>query len=525
MDFFTLLRQQQQDFCHRLETAQLSLDEQNYLSPELIIIEQDVIEKITIESIQETENILQKYKLDYSHKQILNTIFYSKLVEHGFSSLSDQLFSLIPSSPENINFHSYSVTQHNFCLKNNNDIRLLLKSYHGDFEHGILTLSNQEFNEHDLFVFSICPSSLNQELHKFPILFLGFITKDLIKENVYYNNSLKFNLSVQELLYIGGLNDYLTSNFEIKKDDFSKINIFLKKGEYQQVIALLEQEKDDSLPPDKLFFLKGICYYRLGKKSQAIDCFFKVIKLNRDSYLSYHWLGKIYQDLQDYKRALSYYNAEIKICGVNFFAYFNRGLVHCKLDNFLQALDDYNIAVKINQSFFHTFYNRGFIFYKLGDYYGAIDNYLQALKLNPDLAPAYYNLAIIYQELSNYKKAIESYEQAIKIKKNYIEAYYNLAILQANIGLYKQSIETYEKILSINNNFIPAIYNHKSLALLLKKEGHIILSPDDKSTHIEHTIADVIKVIPEEKNYNYPAKYQDKLAAIKNKSFNFLAID
>lgn len=525
MDSFTLLRQQQQDFCHRLDVAKLSLDKDNYLSTELIIVGQDIIEKITLESIHETEDIVHQYKLSYPHKQILNIIFYSRLVEYGFSSLYGQLFSLISSPSQNLNFQSYRITQHHFCLNSNNNIQLLLKSYHGELEHGILTLSEQEFNEHDVFVFCLCPATLNQEMHQFPILFLGFITKELIKESVYYNNNLKFNLQVQDLFYIGGLADFFTMPSEVKKDDFSHINIPLKKGEYHRVISILEQEKGDNLPLDKLFFIKGICYYRLGQKQRAIDCFLKVIKSNRNFSLAYHWLGRVYQDLEDYRRALSYYNAEINVSHLNFFAYFNRAFVHYKLNNFIQALDDYNVAVKINQSFFHTFYNRGFICYKLGDRYGAIDNYLQALKLNPDLASAYYNLAIIYQELSNYKQAIASYKQAIKIKRNYIQAYYNLAILQANMGLYKQSIETYEMILSINDSFIPAIYNHKSLVLLLKKEGHIILSEEDEATHVGDSMVDVIKIRSEDKTPNHLRQSKGKSPAINRDTFNFFAVD
>ncbi len=536
MDVFTLLRQQQLDFCRRLEVGKSLLDEEHYFSKELVILEQNVIEKVTLESIQEAEDIIHQYQFDYPRQQILNTVFYGKLVEYSFSSRYGHLFSFIPNNPEYINFDSYTVTQHHLYFKNNHDIRILLKACHGDFNNSVLTLSTQEFNEHDVFVFSLCPHDLTQNMHTFPLLLLGFITKDLIKKNVYYNNNLKFNLEIQDLLYIGGFIDYFTvspdSNavsFEVisNNNKLSPVNIPLKKGEYNQVVEILNTEQDDSLPPHKLLFLKGICYYRLGQKRKAIDCFLQVINLNSDSYFSYHWLGQIYQDMEEYERALNCYNTEIKLNSINFFAYFNRALVHNKLDNFVQALDDYNVAVKINQSFFQTFYNRGIICYKLGDYYGAIDNYLQALKINPDLPNAHYNLAIIYQQLNNYKQAIASYQQAIELKKNYINAYYNLAILQANIGLYKQSIETYETILTIDPSFIPAIYNHKSLVLLLKKEGNIILSENDSSSHIAHAVADIINVSRENNTtYSSEEKSNDNFSIMNNhRSFDFLAID
>lgn len=538
MDFFTLLHQQQLDFCHRLEVGKSFLDEEHYLSTELVMLEQNIIEEVTLESIQETEDIVRESKVTYPSQQILNTIFYGKLVEKGFLSRYGNLLSLTHNHHENIDFNSYSITKHYFYFNNHHDMGILLKAYHGDFD-SILTLSNQEFNESDVFVFCICPHILTQDAYKFPILFLGFITKEFIKENIYYNNNLKFNLEIRDLLYIGGFSDYFTIpshphgvsdiSDKVTKNQFSPVNIFLKKGEYNQVIELLEKQKDDNLPSDKLFFLQGICYYRLGENRKAIDCFLKVIKFNSNSFLSYHWLGQIYQDLEEYGRALSCYNAEIKICDLNFFAYFNRALVQTKLDNLLQALDDYNIAIKINPNFFQTFYNRGLISHQLGDHYSAIENYLQALKINPQLASGYYNLAIVYQELSNYKEAIASYEKAIKIKKNYTKAYYNLAILQANIGLYKHSIETYEKLSTIDKDFIQGIYNHKSLVLLLKKEGHIILSENDNDnvSHIADAVADVIKVINPEDKITYTSKEQPEkhFSIINNKSFKFFPVD
>ncbi|PHV61223.1 tetratricopeptide repeat protein [Cyanobacterium aponinum] len=526
MDSANLLRQQQLDFYSRLEKNKLSLNEQNYYFKELVMVGQNTIEEITLESIQMAEDIIRQYEFNYPRKQILNTIFYRQLLENGFLSHYGYLLSLETSNPENINFCSQGVTQHNFLLKKNNNIKVLLKAYHGNFNDTQLNLTDIEFEENDIFIFCLCPDNLENYQSEFPILFLGFIPKKFIQENMSEGNYLVIHLAVKDLLYIGGLEDYLTSFINAINNLFAEVKVYLKKGEYNKVIDLINKDNKKNLPYEKLNLLKGICYYRLGQNANAISSFLKTVEINQQSYLSYHWLGKIYYDLGNYGRALSNYNAEIKICGLNFFAYFNRASVHYKLNNLVQALDDYNVAIKINQNFFQTFYNRGILYYKLGDKYAAIDNYLQAIKINPDLASAHFNLAILYQELSNYKQAIASYQEAIKINPNHINAYYNLAILEANLGLYKRSIETYEKILAIEPNFLPAIYNHKSLVLLLKKEGHIILSENEKSSHIAHAVADIINVSYEEKvDSSLQQNSPNNPSILENNPFDFLAID
>lgn len=126
MDSANLLRQQQLDFYSRLEKNKLSLNEQNYDFKELVMVGQNTIEEITLESIQIAEDIIRQYEFSYPRKQILNTIFYRQLLENGFLSHYGYLLSLETSNPENINFRSQGVTQHNFLLKKNNNINMLL---------------------------------------------------------------------------------------------------------------------------------------------------------------------------------------------------------------------------------------------------------------------------------------------------------------------------------------------------------------------------------------------------------------
>lgn len=84
MDSANLLRQQQLDFYSRLEKNKLSLNEQNYDFKELVMVGQNTIEEITLESIQIAEDIIRQYEFNYPRKQILNTIFLPSITRKWF---------------------------------------------------------------------------------------------------------------------------------------------------------------------------------------------------------------------------------------------------------------------------------------------------------------------------------------------------------------------------------------------------------------------------------------------------------
>lgn len=472
MDWTTPLKAQQQDFYSRFLLDNLLYCPTNYHHSEVVEIKSNIIEKINVESILESEEIANKYNLTYPLKEVLETIFYRKLALEAFLSRFGNLVWIDNYKYQDNSLQSLTNTY--FLLKKATQIRILLKIYQGDIKQIQYHHSPEELKNNQVIVYSFCPQKFKTNLKEYPVIFLGFLPVEYLIKN---NKNIIVSLS--DFLYIGGLTFFLNEVIPINYYQLKKALKYSNSGDYRESIKIYNQMIIDNPTHDKYYLLRGMCKYKLGDIQSALVDISQAINFNDRNALAFHWRGYLHQQLQNYSEALNNYTQEIVINPLNYFAYFNRGIIYLKLNQLINALEDYTMAIQINNSLFYAFYNRGFIYDKLGDKESAIEDYIKALNLQPNLSKAHYNLAIIYQQLGDYQQALKSYRSAIKISPWEIKSYYNLAILQADLGLYKQSINTYEIIKKIDPSFAPAIYNHNALSSLLQKEGNIILSPED----------------------------------------------
>lgn len=506
MDWTTPLKAQQQDFCSRLNLGNLLHCQESYLHSEMVVINEDSIEKIKVESILESEEIANKYNLTYPLKEILEIVFYRKLGREAFALKFGHLTWL----DNNKYYEDYeaSLVNSHFLVKLATNNKILIKTYHGNFNEIKYSFSAKEISNNNLIVCTISPEKFRVNLKQYTIIFLGFIPVESLPKI-----KDKLDISLSDLLYIGGLSFYLQNILPANYYLLKQAHSYTKKGDYAESILLYNKAILNNDTQSKNYFLRGICKYKLGDIHGALTDFSQTIILNDRDYLAYHWRGYLHQQLGNYSEALIEYSQEIKINPLNYFAYFNRGIIQTKLTQFIHALEDYTLAIQINNSLYQGFYNRGNIYYQLGDKESSIEDYLKALKIQPNLPRAYYNLAIIYQELGEYKRALNSYQLAIKANGNYLKSYYNLAILQADLGYYKESINTYQIILEIDPSCTPAIYNQKSLCSLLKEEGKILVKKEilESSPHNPP----VIGINNNKKNNSNSEKYSFDLSDSK----------
>jgi tetratricopeptide (TPR) repeat protein len=467
MDCSALLKAQQQDFYNRLKIGHLLISQTNNYCAESYSLLPEVIKKIKLESVAEAKKIIDNKGTNISPQKICSLLFYRYLAKESVLSQFNNLTYLEFSQ------EGYSQSHLNSCsfkLKNNPQTKVLLKFYLGDLENIDLTISAEELAQYQLFVFTSFPHNKYQKEENYQIIFLGFIPSHL-----FVKSSEKINIKVQDLLYIGGFNYYINNKLYLADDNlFTSAKEQMKQGKYYNSLKIFNQIIEQNKQEDKYYFLRGICQYKLGNKTLALQDLQQVTKLNQLNLNAYHWQGFIYQQLREYQKAIDAYTQEIKIDNLNFFAYFQRALVSTKLNQFISAIDDYTIALKITSHFFQTYYNRAYLYFLLGDKQSAIEDYQKAIHLKPDLYQAHYNLAIIYQQLGNYQQAIKEYQSTIKINPQYIKSYYNLAILLSNLGLYNKAINYYKESLKIDPNFIQSTYNYESLIALLNNNNILL---------------------------------------------------
>jgi tetratricopeptide (TPR) repeat protein len=288
---------------------------------------------------------------------------------------------------------------------------------------------------------------------------LGVIMYHLIN-NDFENEYYKMVKTNQNFLIIRKLNNILDNVIEkctqkelkMRYDSFSEI-----KYEIEKLLYEIYNEKvscpdlQNKLPEDAELLNYGVNLFNLGFNDQALEYFTRVINLQKKStQIAYYNLGKVYDKLGDYEKAIYNYDRIINFDN-NKELTFNE-----KEGGYFTDIKKYSIFKAI------TFNQKGITLIQLKRYNKAIECFLKAIELINDFSQAYFNLAIlaiVNEKLENFDDALDYYDKAIKFKNNYSDAYYNKGSLLYKLGKSQEAIESLEKAVQIYPRFTRAYYN------------------------------------------------------------------
>ena len=110
---------------------------------------------------------------------------------------------------------------------------------------------------------------------------------------------------------------------------------------------------------------------------------------------------------------------------------YSTGLSFLWMEDFKKALSFFEGAIKKNPRYAEAYFQIGYCNGKLGRYPEAVEAFKQAIRIKPDYAEAHYNLGDALVLLGNEQEAIDHYEQALRINPDFTQARDALARLQA----------------------------------------------------------------------------------------------
>jgi len=151
------------------------------------------------------------------------------------------------------------------------------------------------------------------------------------------------------------------------------------------------------------------------------------------------------------------------------------GLFFLWVENYEKALPYFEEATKKNPRYAQAYFAVGYCYGRLGRYTEAIESYKQAIRIQPDYAEAHCNLGLAYAILGRYNEAIESFKQAIRIQPDDAGAHFHLGNAYANLKRYTEEIEAYKEAIRIQPDFAEV---HLCLGLAY-------LSLNDKSSALD----------------------------------------
>lgn len=195
---------------------------------------------------------------------------------------------------------------------------------------------------------------------------------------------------------------------------FNKIDVMFKKNEFQDILKLYFENKDE---------------------------------FNNDSQLL-NKIGLTYHELKEYNKAIEFYNNAIRIDKNISVFYSNKGLSEIEINEYINATISCKKATDLDTKNYGGYLNRGYAFIKLEKWEWALDELNKAVSIkdvnDKDLGIGYANLSTVYLNIGNEKKALEFTNKSILLNKEISWAYKNRAFIR----MKEQKID--EALIDIN---------------------------------------------------------------------------
>jgi tetratricopeptide (TPR) repeat protein len=126
----------------------------------------------------------------------------------------------------------------------------------------------------------------------------------------------------------------------------------------------------------------GMALSELGKNQEALQCFYKLVRLDSLNAMTYGNIGFYLQKEKKYEESISYLNKGIKLSkDDNAYMYNNRGYAKLMLNDLDGAMKDINKSIKLYPGNSYAYKNRALVYLQKSDKLKACEDLSKALKL------------------------------------------------------------------------------------------------------------------------------------------------
>jgi tetratricopeptide (TPR) repeat protein/uncharacterized RDD family membrane protein YckC len=239
-------------------------------------------------------------------------------------------------------------------------------------------------------------------MHNYP----GIMTRDLlaIKMAYGYDYGIAWSRQTYSLIYRPRQWQKLLAKPKKIEEALAYSPKALKRIISQYSYDLRRNPKDP-----RVYYGRGLAYYREGDLDHAIEDLSRALKLNPKDARAYYERGLIYYRQEDWDRTIADASRALELDPAAK-VYLLRGNAYFQEQDFDQALADYNRALQCSPGDDEAYFNRGLAYSQKGDWDQALKDWNRTLKLNPKHANAYYDKAEFLERAGKKKEAIEAYQ-------------------------------------------------------------------------------------------------------------------
>lgn len=294
----------------------------------------------------------------------------------------------------------------------------------------------------------------------------------------------------------GALADYRIVHHldpEMNEAFFSCAILEFNSGDFQAAVPLFEKLQTMPEGATQAIYFKGVQY-----SPHAGPVLSGVSSMGEGkNEIIYHYLGKCYDGLNDYKAAEKNYSEAISI-NSSPAIYLDRGIMRNKFDNKSGAIADFQQTLTLDPKnslalywlsivaeetgedslsiaaldkviegenvFPEVYIHRGVLKYKSGAYKEAIRDFDSAIALSSEIAEAFVHRGLAKSKLDEHNSAIKDFDRALAIDRHNIQAYQFRGNTHFKIGNYDAAVRDYNFSIKLDQKN-PNLYYNRALAL------------------------------------------------------------
>jgi DNA-directed RNA polymerase subunit alpha len=269
-----------------------------------------------------------------------------------------------------------------------------------------------------------------------------------------------------------------------------KNQIYTSKANYEELEKKIKALKSSistmqgTPETEKNTLILGICLWISGKQEEA----FEVLTEIKSNKFACYFLGKCYQELEEYEKALDFFERSKQANEEEF-------QIQVDIVETQRLSGDYQNALKLIQKLAKGHDSEAGLHYQwahcldnLGEYEEALTHYNRALEINPDHPNSLFRIAYYYDLNGEDEKAFEYYKKCAEKTPLYSNA-------MINLGLIYEDNDDYEKAISCYYAVLQSYPNHEIARLFLKDaEAGINMRYDDDKVKKQDQETEVLNI-------------------------------
>ena len=171
---------------------------------------------------------------------------------------------------------------------------------------------------------------------------------------------------------------------------------------------------------------------RQGKLPEAENLLKEALKIHRDNYVIYQFLGRVYLKMGRDKEAEETWNKGLALNPLANEIQVNLGELYLQKNDLRRAKEYFQSAIQSNPDDFLAYFDLGQVLEQEYLIEEAAEAYEKSLRKNPGYALTHYSLGTLYAQKAN-PRALWHLKITIKLAPNFAEAHNNLAVLYASM--------------------------------------------------------------------------------------------